>query len=115
MNEGGFKVNGNRGDVFHNVKLLLQTYPELRDDKLHMVVMYWHFVDFAKSKIESDKISAFEFMKMYRHGKFENQASIDRQWQKVQEEHPELRGKNWAKRQAHSSNVKKDLGYNITP
>jgi len=42
----------------------------------------------------------------------ENQASIDRQWQKVQEDNPSLRGKTWEKRQQHSRTVKKDLGYN---
>lgn len=106
-----FKVNGKRGDVAHNVRILLEEYPELRDDKLHTVVMYWYRVDFPKLCKDSNQISAFEFMANYKKGEFENQASIDRQWQKVQEENPSLRGKLWEKRQLHSRTVKKDLGY----
>jgi hypothetical protein len=107
----GFKVNGKRGDVAHNVQILLEKYPQLRDDKLLMVVTYWHMVDLPKLGLNSEELSAFEFMKMYRKGKFENQASIDRQWQKVQEENPKLRGDSWEKRQLHSRTVKRDLGY----
>jgi hypothetical protein len=50
---------------------------------------------------------------MYKDGKLENQASIDRQWQKVQEEYPDLRGEGWLKRQAHSKKVQSDLGYDV--
>lgn len=106
-----FKVNGKRGDVAHNVRILLEQHEDLRDDKLYTVVMYWHYVDFPKLGLDSSQISALDFMKMYRKGKLENQASIDRQWQKVQEDNPELRGKTWEKRQQHSRTVKKDLGY----
>ena len=107
-----FKVNGKRGDVRHNVKLLLEEYPELRDNKLLCTVKYWYFVDFEKKHhLDPKQVSAMDFMKGYKQGVFENQASIDRQWQKVQEDYPHLRGKTWAKRQEHSKVVKKDLGY----
>ena len=109
----GFKVNGKRGDVQHNVKLLLTNRPQLRDNKLRMVVEYWYFVDFPKLGKNPEEVNALEFMKMYKDGKLENQASIDRQWQKVQEEYPDLRGEGWLKRQAHSKKVQSDLGYDV--
>jgi hypothetical protein len=107
-----FKVNGKRGDVAHNVRILLEQDEALRDDKLKTVVSYWYYVDFPKLGKKAEDVNALEFMKMYRAGVLENQASIDRQWQKVQEDNPSLRGKTWEKRQQHSRTVKKDLGYN---
>ena len=106
-----FKVNGKRGDVAHNVRILLEEDETIRDDKLKTVVSYWYFVDFPKLDKKPEDVNALDFMKMYRSGALENQASIDRQWQKVQEDNVSLRGKTWEKRQQHSRTVKKDLGY----
>ena len=44
-------------------------------------------------------------------GKFTSSETITRVRRKLQEEFPDLRGKNYDKRQAKQSEVKKDLGY----
>jgi hypothetical protein len=109
--KGAFKVNGKRGDVKHNVKILLEDDPTLRDDVLRTTCNYWFRIDGPKNKIDMESLSARQFCSMYCKGKFEHQASIARQWQKVQEENPYLRGETWKKRQSHTVTVKKDLGY----
>jgi hypothetical protein len=106
-----FKINGKRGDVKHNVKLLLEKDPSLRDDLLRCTCNYWFHIDVPKNKIQFDSISARDFFTLYCKGNFEHQASIARQWQKVQEENPHLRGNTWVKRQKHTKTVKNDLGY----
>jgi hypothetical protein len=106
-----FKVNGKRGDVKHNVKLLLEWDSRLRDDLLRTTCNYWYKIDGPKHKINFDELSAKQFFSLYSKGTFEHQASIARQWQKVQEENPNLRGDTWVKRQKHTRAVKNDLGY----
>jgi hypothetical protein len=106
-----FKINGKRGDVKHNVKLLLQSDPSLRDNLLRTTCNYWYHIDGPKNKIDFDNLNAKQFFGLYAKGTFEHQASIARQWQKVQEENPELRGDEWLSRQKHTRTVKKDLGY----
>lgn len=104
-----FQVNGKRGDVKHNVRILLTDYPYLRDDKLRCCTFYWYFVDAPKLGKDLKVLTSFEWMQLYLEGKFENQASIERQWQKVQEEDKRLRGDSWEARQAHTRNVINDL------
>ena len=107
-----FKVNGKRGDVKHNVKVLLELDPSLRDDLLKTICNYWRKIDVEKNNIDFNSLKASEFFAMYSvKGTFEHQACIARQWQKVQEENPNLRGDTWLKRQKHTRTVKKDLGY----
>ena len=110
-NSSPFQVNGKRGDVYENVKILLQKYPRLRDDKLRCVAYYWLLVDGTKHNIQA--MSAQDWITNYGKDQedYTNQASIDRQWQKVQAENIELRGEHWKARQAHTKTVKKDLGY----
>lgn len=105
------KINGKKGDVKDNVKFLLETDPSLRDDVLRTTVNYWNHFDGKKNNLDLGQISAKQFFSLYSKGYFEHQASIARQWQKVQEENPNLRGETWKKRQKHTTTVKKDLGY----
>ena len=44
-----FKVNGKRGDVKHNVKVLLELDPSLRDDLLKTICNYWRKIDVEKN------------------------------------------------------------------
>lgn len=106
-----FKINGKRGDVKHNVKVLLEQDPSLRDNLLRTTCNYWYHIDAPKNKIDFESLSAKQFFSLYSKGTFEHQASIARQWQKVQEENPHLRGDEWVSRQKHTRTVKKDLGY----
>lgn len=106
-----FKINGKRGDVKFNVKILLEKDPTLRDNLLRTVVNYWFQIDGPKNKIDFDTLNAKQFFSLYTKSNFEHQASIARQWQKIQEENPNLRGKEWVSRQKHTKNVQNDLGY----
>lgn len=106
-----FKINGKRGDVKENVKILLENDPSLRDDVLRTTCHYWYYVDGPKNNADFTKLGAKQFFHLYTTGAFEHQASIARQWQKVQEEHPHLRGDQWKSRQKHTKTVKHDLGY----
>lgn len=106
-----FKINGKRGDVKHNVKLLLEKDPSLRDSLLRTICNYWFHIDGKKNNVDFATLTAKEFFTLYAEGNFDHQASIARQWQKVQEENPTLRGEKWLARQKHTRKVKKDLGY----
>ena len=106
-----FKINGKRGDVKHNVKLLLESDATLRDNLLRTICNYWFHINGPTNQIDFKTLSATEFFTHYADGKFDHQASIARQWQKVQEENPNLRGEQWLSRQKHTRVVKKDLGY----
>jgi len=106
-----FKINGKRGDVKHNVKILLEINPKLRDDLIRTVCSYWYHIDAIKNNLDLDELTTKQFFTSYCNGDFEHQASITRQWQKVQEEHPHLRGDQWKSRQKHTKTVKHDLGY----
>jgi hypothetical protein len=44
---------------------------------------------------------------------FKDFANADRYWRQVQQENPELRGKDWLKRQAKAIDKQKELGYNV--
>ena len=106
-----FKINGKRGDAKYNVKVLLERDPSLRDDVLRTTCNYWFYVDGPKNNIDFKSLGATQFFSLYTKGVFEHQATIARQWQKVQEENPHLRGNQWKARQKHTKTVKNDLGY----
>ena len=44
---------------------------------------------------------------------FRDFANADRYWRQVQQENPELRGKDWLKRQGMAEDKQKELGYNV--
>ena len=46
---------------------------------------------------------------MFFHGSLSKPTTIDRVWRKVQEEKPELRGKEWELRQMRAGQISLDL------
>ena len=59
-----FKINGKRGDVKHNVKVLLEQDPSLRDNLLRTTCNYWYHIDAPKNKIDFELLSAKQFFSL---------------------------------------------------
>jgi len=80
--------------VKSRVKALLTKYPNLRDDKNMTVVAIWQ----DDLKGNERNISAYSFMERLVQGKVSDPENIRRNWQKLQQTHPELRGKKYIER-----------------
>ncbi len=83
---------------------LLTRFPHLRDSDEKLCSNIWH------SKIPAG-ISAHEFLAIYAKGDLPSSESITRCRRKIQEDHPELRGKVYEERQAKQEPIKEELGY----
>ena len=69
-------------------------------DNVYVVVKIIH--DFELSVLEKDKHDYYELFFSEQLSSFK---TIDRIWRKVQEEKPELRGKNWELRQVQAGKI----------
>ena len=93
------------------VKSLLMNNPSNRDSDNKLIANYWHF-ELLKKGVDLNELSAFDLLKHYAESKLTNAESIRRMRAKLQEEHPELRGKKYQLRQTTLKNkVRKELGY----
>jgi hypothetical protein len=92
------------------VKRVLQDNPSTRNNDNKLTAIIWS-QDLRQQGKDANLLTAQGFMKMYYEGKLTNSDSITRARRKLQELHPELRGKNYQARQANQEKVKKDLGY----
>ena len=90
------------------VESLLKEYPRLRNSDKKLIANIW-FKTLASKKINSNKLSAYDFLKMFAKGDLPNPESIRRIRQKLQQEFPELRGTNSILKQNESEKVKNDL------
>tara|TARA_R110000772_G_scaffold35637_6_gene85835 strand:+ start:3173 stop:3508 length:336 start_codon:yes stop_codon:yes gene_type:complete len=90
------------------VKKLLTEKPHLRDDDCKLISNVWHKELLLKG-IDSRKITAFEFMKMFSEGKLAHPESVMRTRRKLQSEFIPLQGEKWAERHKETENVKKQL------
>ena len=89
------------------VRNLLIKNENLRDDlELTIVTIWFHDI---RAFAEPEEVSAIEFLKSYQHGKITPAESIRRAWQKLQEEHEELRGKQFSKRHRTGNAVSKTI------
>lgn len=82
---------------------LLIKNENLRDDLELLITTIW-FWD-IKAFAEPEKMSAMDFLRTYRDGKLTPAETIRRTWQRIQEEHPSLRGKNFDKRHRIANQV----------
>lgn len=82
--------------VKSRVKELLTKYPNLRDDKNMTVVAIWRDDLNGNEK----NISGWDLMKLMIEGRVSDPENIRRNWQRLQADFPELRGKNYEKRHA---------------
>ena len=88
------------------VQALLEQYPHLRDSDERLCANIWH------SRIKSG-LTASDFLAEYASGKLPSSESITRCRRKVQEEFPQLRGENYAKRQSKQEVIIEQLGYGV--
>tara|TARA_R100000084_G_scaffold60688_1_gene25894 strand:- start:308 stop:619 length:312 start_codon:yes stop_codon:yes gene_type:complete len=90
-------------------KLLLKTeYLRDNDDKLIATVL---FQDIRRMGYNPADVSGLFVLDLLAKGKLTNPESIRRSRAKLQENHPELRGEVYKKRQEKAQRIKKDLGY----
>ena len=95
------------------VKALLIQKSHLRDSDPKLIATYW-FNELKKKNIDPAEINGLEFMKMFADSKLTNIKTIERMRRKLQEEHPELRGKIYkVRKEAIQDQWKQDLGYEI--
>ena len=93
------------------VKQLLIDKPHLRDSDNKLIATYW-FNELKEKQIDPNKINGLEFMQMFANSKLTNIKTIERMRRKLQEEHPELRGKLYiARKVTIQDQWRKDLGY----
>lgn len=94
-------------DLVH--RLLIER-PAYRDSDKALSARIWQDQMGGREAIRT--ISTFDFLCQYVSGeKLYSQESIGRCRRKLQEEHPDLRGKKWKERHEEEINVKRELGY----
>lgn len=93
-------------DIKKRVIRWLQAYPFLRDDDERLLANMW---------AEDNKLLGAgdlnSFLKLLASKQLTSSESIRRVRQKIQEEHPELRGAKYKARHDHAEKIQKDLGY----
>ena len=93
-----------------SVKNLLIEWPELRDNDNSLCTQIWREELKEKDITMNDNI--FSFFKRYAKGELSLAPSIKRVRAKLQEDHKELRGKNYSKRKNKLQDEwREDLGY----
>jgi hypothetical protein len=94
--------------IKENVKQLLIERKDLRDNDTWLC--YQYYINFCNIEI-SDSI--FDFYAERLKEKLPSEQTITRLSRQLQEQNPELRGKEWEKRQRKVKKVQKELGYNV--
>lgn len=92
------------------VKEVLERYPDTRDNDNLLMAIVWD-KEVKELGYEIASMTAWNFLKLHSQGKLASTESITRARRKLQELHPQLRGRNYAKRMANQTDVKKQLGY----
>ena len=87
---------------------MLNTYPVLRDSDQRLITNMWH--DELPAHLKGNA-GVREFFQLLATGYFTSGESITRARRQLQESNPSLRGNNYAGKQAHTGQVKEDLGY----
>ena len=88
------------------VRIILEKHPSLRDDNPRLVANIWH------EELKSLGIEITPQIKKVLtliSTELTSAESITRASRSLQREVPDLRGKDWEKRQAHAPKVKKEL------
>lgn len=85
-------------------------YPQFRDDDNALTAYIWEH-----EQDSNLNINIRSFFQAYAKGYVTRQDYVTRVRRKIQSLHPELRGINYDKRQAHIPKVQEDLGYIVNP
>lgn len=91
------------------VRHLLKNGEPVFKDNLNRVVAEIWLQDCRDLGHDPKEISGNKMLYLLARGKLSNIHSIERNWRKLQEEYPELRGANYSKRHGKQEEVKKDL------
>jgi hypothetical protein len=94
--------------IKENVKQLLIEEPKLRDNDNALCFYYYNKI----CKI-SYNVALIDFYLDRDVYKLPSEQTITRLSRQLQEQNPELRGKEWEKRQRKVKKVQKELGYNV--
>ena len=86
------------------VKYLLQNFSHLRDDDNRLVANIWNN---ELSHLKQNDV--IDFLLLYSQGRITTADTITRARRKIQELHPELRGKNYNKRHVTQKKVRKNI------
>lgn len=97
--------------VRERVKNLLEKKPHLRDDDQKLIANIWYQDN--ENKIFAG--TADQLLRALADGKLTNFESIRRVRQKLQEQHPSLRGTKYKDRQDHQGTVVKEIRKFNTP
>lgn len=93
-------------NISSTVKMLLQTFPDTRDDDNLLILKVWAE---ENPSIRTKGFSFVDFSKQLLAGNFSSTESIRRCRQKCQQEFPHLRGKIYKMRHAEQEKVKEEL------
>lgn len=94
--------------IKENVKKLLVRYTQTRDNETDLCYLYYiNFCGLGKST------NLLDFFFKMQNKEIPTMQTIMRYSRQLQEQNPELRGKEWKKRQRKIKEVQKDLGYNV--
>ena len=85
---------------------LLTHKDHLRDNDQALIANIWWR---ELTTMGKDKATAFEFLKIFSHGKLSNPESIRRSRQKIQEENPELRGDSYYARHKEEKRFRQEV------
>ena len=96
----------NRETIYSNVKHILTHLPDTRDNNISLIEIYYKMNHNIYFWIETGIL--FRKLQNKQIPSFETLARFSRQ---IQEKNPELRGKEWLKRQRKQMKAKEDLGY----
>tara|TARA_R100001460_G_scaffold107905_2_gene157532 strand:- start:9006 stop:9365 length:360 start_codon:yes stop_codon:yes gene_type:complete len=95
------------------IKKLLTNDKRLRDSDSKLIARFWTN-ELEKKGMDTNKMSAYEFLCMFAQSKLHNVEGLTRMRRKVQEENVELRGELYKERQTTQQNkMKEKLGYKV--
>ena len=94
--------------IKENVKQLLIERPDLRDND--NVLAFKYYRDYCAI---NPLIQLIDFYTLRANLNIPSEQTITRLSRQLQEQNPELRGKEWEKRQRKVKKVQKELGYNV--
>jgi hypothetical protein len=93
------------------IKQMMLDKPHLKDNDNKLIAAYW-FKELKHLNIDSKTITALDFLHKYADAELTNAETIRRMRAKLQEEHPELRGRAYEIRQEAIQNKwRNELGY----
>lgn len=88
------------------VSKVLTNHPESRDNDRLLILKVWAE---EMPELRSKNMTFISFSHAFIQGKLPDTESVRRCRQKLQELHPELRGKNYKGKQMHQEDVKQEL------